>query len=171
MNFVLSSYNPKAGVPFAPVPLPQNGQLYFPYLRFCVIDSAYCGKQSFNGLKSLSNLLIFMFQFLLIYFYSKCDNGVKSRGFFFHIFFTVLSAHYHKKSMQVQNAPAYSQKMYSYPVKIVSKALDKRAKLCYNECTKQTVGVHCKKVKVYFIQPGGVEMLAASTLSFHSISL
>ena len=65
--------------------------------------------------------------------------------------------------MQVQNAPAYSQKMYSYPVKIVSKALDKRAKLCYNECTKQTMA---RQSKVCYIQTGGVEMLAASALFF-----
>lgn len=36
--------------------------------------------------------------------------------------------------------------MYSYPVKIVSKALDKQTKLCYNECTKQTMAVNPKFV-------------------------
>ena len=46
------------------------------------------------------------------------------------------SQNYHKKYADAERSGILS-KRYSYPVKIVSKGIDKRAKLCYNEKYKE----------------------------------
>jgi len=41
-------------------------------------------------------------------------------------------------------------KMYSYPVKIVSKGIDKRAKLCYNEKYKENNWMPTLEFSTYY---------------------